>query len=307
MVERTTFSGQGLVDIEGGYSVCAYRWPDQCSDVSVTNNIAAGVRYAGFVVPAHDCDSQGTQSVFRGNVAHSVSGMASGEGLVVYPTGGTHSTCFQASHFSAYKISVAAVNSFQVSAKTVMSDMTLVDNNYGLAVNLVCPSDYADNEIVLKDSFISGGSISPDCPENGGFCASREKAGIMLGGACRGGKSPHNPRPSPRPHYKIKSDACWAGKYTISNNQFVNFDGATERAFVLSPHASDMIPIIVGSGNQFADLAPESLGFFYDPPASWANPTDCGDFPCTAPWNVLMYMSGSSFTGTSPEYASSNF
>jgi hypothetical protein len=48
--------------------------------------------------------------------------------------------------------------------------MILVDNHYGIAANIKCPDDYAENEIVVKKSFIYGDSISPDCPPNAGFC-----------------------------------------------------------------------------------------------------------------------------------------
>ena len=34
-----------------------------------------------------------------------------------------------------------------------------------------------------------------------------------------------------------------------------------------------------------------------DPPQGWANPTDCGAFPCTAPNNIVMQFSGTQFTG----------
>lgn len=44
---------------------------------------------------------------------------------------------------------MAAVNSFQVTKKTVLSNMNLVDNHYGFAVNIVCPGDYEPNEIII--------------------------------------------------------------------------------------------------------------------------------------------------------------
>jgi hypothetical protein len=55
IVSRTTFAGQMLLDKEGAFSICAYNWPDPCEDISVTNNIAGGVVYGGFLVPGHDC------------------------------------------------------------------------------------------------------------------------------------------------------------------------------------------------------------------------------------------------------------
>lgn len=57
---RTTFAGQKILDKEGGFSICAYHFPDACSDISVTNNIAGGVAYAGFLAPAHPCGEAST-------------------------------------------------------------------------------------------------------------------------------------------------------------------------------------------------------------------------------------------------------
>jgi hypothetical protein len=80
----------------------------------VTNNIAGGIAYAGFLVPAHDCDEEDTQTVFRDNVAHSALGESAGEGMIVFPNEAyeQHKTCFQASHNAFYKNPYAAVNSF---------------------------------------------------------------------------------------------------------------------------------------------------------------------------------------------------
>jgi hypothetical protein len=196
----------------------------------VTNNIAGGIVYAGFLAPAHKCGEEATQTVFRDNVAHSSTSTSSGEGLVTFPNkaDSSHSTCYQASHFSGYKLRVAGVNSFQITKKTVLSDMTLVDNHFSFAVNIVCPGDYEPNEIVIKNSHMYGDSISPDCPDNGGFCEQIDKYGMVIGGSIRGGKLPHNPTTSPRPHYKIKTDACWTGGYSLEGNTFIGFDGKTQ-------------------------------------------------------------------------------
>lgn len=164
------------------------------------------------------------------------------------PADDTHAQCYEASHFSAYKITVAAVNSFQVTHKTVLSHMTLVDNHYGFAINIVCPDDYAENEIVINDSYMYGESISPDCPQNGegGFCHTDAKYGMVIGGSIRAGKTPHNPTTSPRPHYNYMKDACWTGAYTMNGNKFLDFEGKTQMGndlytFDINPHGSDFI------------------------------------------------------------------
>jgi len=151
IVPRTTFFCSLCYDKEGGMSICAYHWPDGCKDVSVTNNIVAGAYYSAYLAPAHKCGEADTQTVFRNNVAHSVDGGASGEGLVTFPNPADPWTdqCFEASHFKAYKIKNGGVEAFQKTHKTVMSNMVLVDNHYSFALNLVCPSDYAETEILI--------------------------------------------------------------------------------------------------------------------------------------------------------------
>ena len=72
----------------------------------MTNNIAAGCVAYGFNVPGHKCVTSKTQTTFRNNVAHSVGGGKNGIGAAIYPSNSIDSkseTCFEASHFTAYK------------------------------------------------------------------------------------------------------------------------------------------------------------------------------------------------------------
>jgi hypothetical protein len=61
-----------------------------------------------------------------------------------------------------------------------------------------------------------------------------------------------------------------------------------------------MIAIVEGSNNEFIDFDDPGFAYFLDPPSDWANPTDCGNFPCTAPSNVLVKMQGTTFSGSVP-------
>lgn len=94
------------VDKEAGMAICSYNEPDSCSDISVINNIVAGVRYTGYAMFGHNCGESATQTVFRNNVAHSVDGVASGHGALFTTSDALiaqHATCFEASYFTAYK------------------------------------------------------------------------------------------------------------------------------------------------------------------------------------------------------------
>jgi len=58
VVDRTTVeAGDQFVDKSAGVSICAYFEPDDtCENIQVTNNLAGGVVYAGFVgAIAHTC------------------------------------------------------------------------------------------------------------------------------------------------------------------------------------------------------------------------------------------------------------
>ena len=45
-----------------------------------------------------------------------------------------------------------------------------------------------------------------------------------------------------------------------------------------------------------------------DPPQDWANPTDCGEWPCTGPLNIVLNFVGAQFTGLNrPMRTSSDF
>jgi len=58
VVDRTTIEANTkFVDKAGGFSICSYYEPDtMCEKIQVTNNIAAGVVYAGFVgAIGHKC------------------------------------------------------------------------------------------------------------------------------------------------------------------------------------------------------------------------------------------------------------
>lgn len=49
---------QKTVDKEACYTMCAYLGAkdSKCFDNTITNSIAAGCQYAGFISPGHDCE-----------------------------------------------------------------------------------------------------------------------------------------------------------------------------------------------------------------------------------------------------------
>lgn len=48
----------------------------------------------------------------------------------------------------------------------------------------------------------------------------------------------------------------------------------------------------------FDNVANDAVTYLYTPPASWAIISDCGEFPCTGPQNVVMQFKKVTCTGT---------
>jgi len=45
------------------------------------------------------------------------------------------------------------------------------------------------------------------------------------------------------------------------------------------------------------DVEDSTFAFMPDPSPGWANPTDCGDFPCTGPWNTYVKFKNVEYKG----------
>lgn len=144
--------------------MCAYFNSEDtaCYGNSITNSVAFGGLYAGFVVPGHDCDDAASQTKFRDNVAHSMDG----SGAYIFPdvTGNDHSSCYEGSHFAAYKCDQTGVGTHFKSKEIRMSYITSIDNELGINLQIGMPDD--KNLAVLKDSWIHGETEAEDCPED---------------------------------------------------------------------------------------------------------------------------------------------
>lgn len=117
-----------VVDKESCVSMCAYfnKADANCYGNTITNSLAVGCRYAGFVVPGHDCDDAENSQKFRNNVAHSIDG----SGANIFPdiNGDSHSKCYEGSHFSAYKCRQHSVAAHFSSEEIRMRHIVSIDN-----------------------------------------------------------------------------------------------------------------------------------------------------------------------------------
>lgn len=121
------------------------------------------------------------------------------------------------------------------------------------------------------------------------FCATRNGVWFMAGlGA---GKDLHPKSTSALPVYKMKSAGVWKHQTEFKAVTFHDFAKVeikgckNTRQFCMGPnvHASDHIHVQNFVNTVFDNVADDAVARIYDPPKAWANPTDCGNYPCTAP------------------------
>ena len=92
----------------------------------------------------------------------------------------------------------------------------------------------------------------------------------------------------------------------IENVTFQNFKsvntacGKTQHIFHNSKTASDYIPLHDLKDCTFIDVTDDALAKMDEPKDGWANISDCGEWPCTAPENIVIRYEGSKFSGKSP-------
>ena len=124
----------------------------------------------------------------------------------------------------------------------------------------------------------------------------------MLFYVARGGKPLHPTMPSSLPIQKIKSDASWGGNVELDNVNFNMFKsrtecGAKQHTIKRNKSAADYTPISTFKNTKFREVQDSAFIFIDDPPAGWANPTDCDSFPCTSPLNIVLHFENTQFTG----------
>lgn len=130
VLPRTLTALDKFVDKEGCVAVCSYMTEgSKCTSIQIKNNIAAGCKFGGFIVPGYDCDHSLSYS-FRDNVAHS----SEGSGAYIYPDkyNSDHAKCYQGSHFTGYKNTQQCVVTHYASKEIRMHHLTCIDNQKGI-------------------------------------------------------------------------------------------------------------------------------------------------------------------------------
>lgn len=105
----------------------------------------------------------------------------------------------------------------------------------------------------------------------------------------------------------------WGGKTTCNRCNFKNFIGKSmcgENSVIFqgNPMGSDKIPPHFFNNAVFTNVDETGWAYFHKPPTKWANVKDCGNFPCTAPNNVIFSFVGTKFEGdTRPKKTPADF
>lgn len=95
------------------------------------------------------------------------------------------------------------------------------------------------------------------------------------------------------PIHKIKSDATWATEVVLNRVEYINFARKTKcgkKQILMNRNFSsaDYIPVHHFKTANFKNVAEENMFFLSKPPKKWANKSDCHEWPCTAPRNVVL-------------------
>ena len=114
------------------------------------------------------------------------------------------------------------------------------------------------------------------------------------------------------PYEKIMGNPVWGTVVKMYDNKFVNFgtktaQGYEQALFFNQPDQPDYIPMLQAFDNEFIDVKDGAFATLHDPNPAWANLKDCGDFPCTAPSNLLISFQGTTWTGNKPRWAEKDF
>lgn len=113
------------------------------------------------------------------------------------------------------------------------------------------------------------------------------------------------------PIYVSHGEGNWGGTILIEDSKFQGFAGKQKCGqrhvlFERNPMGSDKIPPHTFKNCKFHDVNDDGMAWLEKPDLAWANIKDCGNFPCTAPNNLIYTFLGSRFTGITPTTTTSD-
>jgi hypothetical protein len=204
-----------------------------------------------------------------------------------------------------------------------MRRVTAIDSRIGAAAMAAVSgkAEYKEHTSHIEDSVFYGNSANPDCPVPGTQCQFVPRSGVTTSIQSK----VHNPlglemHPKKEMHCPLSEqveNGSWAGKAYFKNLKFYDFKPGIDSSgkpvkvtmIKLLPKSPDFITLQHFENLEFHNCDPEAQTFFFEPPTSWANLNDCGDFPCTGPKNTIFSFKNIKWTGTGADskYALENY
>jgi hypothetical protein len=282
------------LDEIAAYNLCNH--DQNCKNLTLKNNIAAGFERIGFLVPTV-CDA--AMATYENNVAHSVE-----HGAWVL----ANNVCSGKQYFGnfhAYKTVAQGVLTFDGYHSIFIRNIHTLDCGMGATIQIGKNQDM--NIINVTDSSFYGESA--ELPQDDAeYCI--DINGFILAGSSLGGKSVPASMLSSLPYDKYKTYNNWFTEATMNNVTFKNWASGTRqhcsststntnKALGVSHSNSDHAAVNIFKNSVFDNVNHGAVAFIYDPPQSWANIRDCGNFPCTGPKNAVFKFENSTFTGSS--------
>ncbi|CAI2373695.1 unnamed protein product [Moneuplotes crassus] len=298
------WSGETRLDELALFNFCNH--DQNCNELTVTGNIAAGGHRVGFALPA-SCDS--TLTNMTNNMAHSVE---HGAWLL------NNTLCTAGKHyfgnFKAYKTVEEGVFSYQEFGSLEVTNVETLDN--GIGVTLMTKGDTVNNYITLKNSVIMGESLALP-KDSGSYCI--DINGMWGSSGTQKGKVFPELKLTNLPYHKMKSYGSWFTEAHHINITFKNFPSGTrqncassttklQRVIGLNPSASDFAAVNRYTDSIFNNVHNDAVAYFPGSNPAWAILKACGSFPCTGIENAVYKFEGTTFTGTNkPSYSDSAF
>ena len=98
----------------------------------------------------------------------------------------------------------------------------------------------------------------------------------------------------------------------MHRNQFIGFDSKTSLGkrqviFEMNVYQPDYLPMMEFFDSKFIDVKDGATAYIMDPLAKWVGLTNCGDYTCSGPKNALLTFQDTTFSGSKPRWATSDF
>mmetsp|Transcript_20181 Transcript_20181/g.37625 ORF Transcript_20181/g.37625 Transcript_20181/m.37625 type:complete len:2913 (-) Transcript_20181:48-8786(-) len=246
------------------FLICPEDYSTSCASITLTNNVAAGYRLAGF---AYKLGCSSGNSAFN-NSAHSG------------PIGVIVQGCNEVESFTAYFNSEVGVLGSQSASQVQFKDIKSVENSLGFIANI--ESSSSTNTAFISNSVFIGQTV------HSASCNSRYGVGTGSFGMIF-----RSSTELASPVYAFRSDAAFGGEFKYSDVHFESFYSnstcsSSQAAIVSSSFNADFINPQIFSRTTFTNVDKDARFYVNDTNPAHSKEELCGYFPCTASQNLLI-------------------